>query len=58
VTNMLLGGAFLDYDTLNPGHPKEGQHLGILLIELGVGVTVAGVMTAVFFTFADRRVPS
>jgi multicomponent Na+:H+ antiporter subunit B len=56
VANMLLGGAFLDYDTLNPSHPEEGQHLGILLIELGVGVTVAGVMTAVFFTFADRRV--
>lgn len=56
VANMLLGGAFLDYDALNPRHPEAGQHLGILLVELGVGVTVAGVMTAVFFTLADRRV--
>jgi multicomponent Na+:H+ antiporter subunit B len=56
VVNMVLGGAFLDYDTLNPGHPEEGQHLGILLVELGVGITVAGVMTAVFLTFADREV--
>jgi multicomponent Na+:H+ antiporter subunit B len=56
VVTMLLGGAFLDYDRLNPAHPAEGQHLGILLVELGVGITVAGVMTAVFFSFADRRV--
>lgn len=56
VATMLLGGAFLDYDTLNPSHPGEGQHFGILLVELGIGITVAGVMTAVFFTFADRRV--
>jgi multicomponent Na+:H+ antiporter subunit B len=55
VVNMLLGGAFLDYDTLHPSHPEEGQHLGILLVELGVGVTVAGVLTTAFFTFADRR---
>lgn len=54
VVNMLLGGAFLDYDTLNPGHPESGQHLGILLVEVGVGITVAAVMTAVFFSFAGR----
>jgi multicomponent Na+:H+ antiporter subunit B len=34
----------------------DGQHLGILLVELGVGITVAGVMTAIFFIFADRQV--
>lgn len=55
VVNMLLGGAFLDYDTLNPAHPEQGQHLGILLVELGVGITVTGVLTTAFFTFADRR---
>ncbi|MDP8931203.1 MAG: DUF4040 domain-containing protein [Actinomycetota bacterium] len=58
VANMLLGGAFLDYDSLYPSHPEEGQHLGILVVELGVGITVTGVMTAVFFTLADRRVTS
>lgn len=56
VVTMGLGGAFLDYDVLNPQHPAEGQHLGILLVEVGVGVTVAAVMTAVFFAFAGRGV--
>lgn len=56
VVTMALGGAFLDYDALNPQHPAEGQHIGILLVEVGVGVTVAAVMTAVFFTFAGRGV--
>lgn len=55
VLNMLLGGAFLDYDTLNPDDPQAAQHWGILLVELGVGITVAGVMIAVFFTLAGRR---
>ncbi|MQA03944.1 MAG: DUF4040 domain-containing protein [Streptosporangiales bacterium] len=57
VVNMLLGGSFLEYGTLNLHHPEEGQHIGILLIELGVGVTVAAVLTVVFFAFAGRRVP-
>ncbi len=56
LTSMLLGGTFLDYDALSPSHPVMGQHVGILLVELGVGITVAGVMTAIFFVFADRRV--
>ncbi len=56
VAAMVLGGSFLDYSVFNPDHPAEGQHLGILLVELGVGLTVAGVMTAVFCTFAEREV--
>lgn len=52
--NMALGGAFLDYDTLAPGHPEEGQHYGILIIETGVGITVAAVLIAVFYSFASR----
>ena len=47
---MLLGGAFLDYGVLLPD-PMAGQHLGILLIEFGVGVTVAAVMTTLFYCF-------
>jgi multicomponent Na+:H+ antiporter subunit B len=54
--NMLRGGSFLDYDTLNPTAPESGQHLGILLVESAIGVTVATVMTAVFFGFASRGV--
>jgi multicomponent Na+:H+ antiporter subunit B len=57
VANMLAGGSFLDYGTLDPGHPEAGQHLGILLVEVLIGVTVGAVMTSVFFRFAGRRAP-
>jgi multicomponent Na+:H+ antiporter subunit B len=52
---MFMGGDFLDYDVLHPdiAH-RSGQHLGILLVELGVLLTVASVMLAVFYAFAGR----
>jgi multicomponent Na+:H+ antiporter subunit B len=56
VVNMLRGGAFLDYDTLNAADPAAGQHLGILLVESAIGVTVAAVMTSIFFGFTSRGV--
>jgi hypothetical protein len=31
--------------------------MGILIVEFGVGVTVASVMISVFFAFAGRRRP-
>ena len=44
-------GNFLDYNVL--AHDAvHGQHLGILLIEFGVGATVAAVMTSLFYGFA------
>jgi len=47
------GGNFLEYDVLaHDAH--HGQHLGILLVELGVGITVAAVMATIFFAFASR----
>ena len=51
VATMLKGGHFLDYDVLS-SKPVEGQHLGIILIELGVGITVSAVMLIIFFVFA------
>ena len=45
---------FLDYNILS-ADPIAGQHLGILLIELGVGITVASIMVIIFFSFAGRR---
>ena len=51
---LLLGGNFLDYDVL-AADPLAGQHLGIFLIELGVGATVASAMIGIFFAFAERR---
>lgn len=51
--SLFLGANFLDYDVL-AHKPKEGQHIGILLVELGVGITVAATMMTIFFTFASR----
>ena len=53
VVSQLIGGNFLDYNVL-ADDPVAGQHLGILLIELGVGCTVAAVMVIIFFNFAGR----
>jgi multicomponent Na+:H+ antiporter subunit B len=54
VASMILGGEFLDYGALDPHDPVHGQHLGILLVELGVGITVTFVMVAIFYSFAGR----
>jgi len=54
VVSLLNGKSFFDYSALS-SDPVAGQHLGILLIELGVGITVASVMVIIFFKFADRR---
>ncbi len=54
VAGLVLGGNYLDYGVLAE-QPVQGQHLGILLIELGVGITVAGAMTTIFFLFAGWR---
>ncbi len=53
VVTMMLGGNYLEYGVLGSTQ-VSGQHLGILLIELGVGVTVAAVMLIFFFSFAGR----
>ncbi|MDJ0937414.1 MAG: Na(+)/H(+) antiporter subunit B [Kiloniellales bacterium] len=54
VVDLLLGGNYLDYDVM-AADPVAGQHYGILLVELGVGVTVAAVMMTIFFAFAGRE---
>ena len=53
VVAIFEGGNFLDYSVL-AHDPVHGQHLGILLVELGVGITVASVMATLFFLFAGR----
>lgn len=53
MVSILLGGEFLNYSLL-ANTAKAGQHIGILVIELGVGLTVASVMLLIFFTFARR----
>jgi multicomponent Na+:H+ antiporter subunit B len=47
------GGNFLDYGVL-ASNPVAGQHLGIMVIEFGVGTTVAATMITIFFLFAGR----
>jgi multicomponent Na+:H+ antiporter subunit B len=54
IASQLLGGNYLDYDVLL-ADDHAGQHLGILVVELGVGITVAAVMITIFMTFAGRQ---
>lgn len=54
VVAMLRGGNFLDYGFLEHD-PVHGQHLGILLVELGVGISVAAAMISIFLSFAGRE---
>ena len=55
VATWLLGGAFLDYDVLITSvHHTAGQHFGIICIEMGVLLTVATVMIAIFYAFGSR----
>ena len=53
VAGLLLGGTYLDYSVLSHD-ALHGQHLGILLVELGVGTTVAATMIAIYFAFAGH----
>lgn len=53
---LFLGGNYLDYSVLGSTQ-IAGQHLGILLVELGVGMTVFSVMLIIFFAFAGRGRP-
>ena len=54
VVSLFLGYGFLDYGAFAPHHPSHGQHYGILAVEFGVGVTVTGVMVAIYYAFAAR----
>jgi multicomponent Na+:H+ antiporter subunit B len=54
VVSLLSGEAFLDYSVLSHD-PVHGQHLGVLLVELGVGITVFSVILAIFYALSGRR---
>ena len=67
VATMILGSNFLDYDALEHHFLTDvpwgsetlhllpsGQHLGIFLVEVGVGITVTSVMLMIFYCFAGR----
>ena len=54
IAGLFTGGNFLDYSRL-AGDRVHGQEWGVFLVELGVLITVAATMLAIFYAFADRR---
>ena len=50
---MLLGGEFLNYTVLGDTQ-VAGQHVGILLVEFGVFLTVFSVLLLIFYCFVSR----
>jgi len=53
VISLFAGRPFLDYSVLAQD-PVQGQHLGVLLVELGVGITVFSIVLAIFYALSRR----
>ena len=53
VYSLLADRPFLDYSAL-ADDPVHGQHLGVLLVELGVGIAVFSVGLLIFHAFSGR----
>lgn len=53
---LAMGGNLLDYDALFREAPGGhlGQHVGIIIIELGVLFAVTGSMVSIYYAFAGR----
>ena len=51
--SFFAGMNYLDYAVFSED-AKHARHLGIIFIEAGVLVTVAGTMTAIFYAFVER----
>ena len=54
VVAILRGGNYLQYRVL-AATATGGEHLGIFLIEFGVGLTVAMIMIGLFYCFTGYR---
>jgi multicomponent Na+:H+ antiporter subunit B len=54
IVSFLFGENYLNYSVLG-STPVSGQHLGILLVEFGVGLTVSAVMVSTFYAFAGQN---
>lgn len=53
---LILGANYLDYGILNkilPVSPAKARALGILGVEIGVGITVMAVMVSIFLNLAS-----
>ncbi len=53
LVSIFKGENYLDYDALM-ADKIHAQEWGILIVELGVLITVAGTMIAIFYAFAGR----
>jgi multicomponent Na+:H+ antiporter subunit B len=53
VVTMLMGANFLNYSVLLLDK-AQGQKLGIMVVELGVGITVFAVIMLIFYSFGGR----
>ena len=51
VAALVMGGNYLEYAVF-AADSVFGNHIGIWLVELGVGLTVSSVMVTIFITFA------
>ena len=55
IVSLLSGRPFLDYSALSHD-PVHGQHMGVLLVELGVGITVFSIILAIYYALSGRKV--
>jgi len=53
VTTMFMGGRFLGFSAFRV-LPADGQKLGIMLVEVGIGMVVFSVIMLVFYSFGER----
>jgi len=53
VVGLLSGANYLDYSVL-AHDPVHGHEYGIIIVEIGVLITVAGTMIALFYAFVER----
>lgn len=55
IATLFFAGNFLEYRVLPFGDEHLASHYGIFFIEVGVGITVAAVMAAIFFEASGRE---
>jgi len=52
---LAFGGSYLDYGAIPLLHPPQVRALMILAVEIGVGITVMAVMTAIYLALGGER---
>ena len=57
VYSMLMGYEFLDHAAIMPSDPGGAEPWGMVLVEYGVGLTVAAVMITIFNEITEGTTP-